>query len=624
MSGNKAVELQIQMRQNAEDLQNFLKELNNWEEEVKEKDQQLRSGDISEPPKTLPPVRNRDYKKTKKSMKRRTDGALKEQKETQRIKSYDYQAWDKFDVEKALDAEESPVHSNESDSEEPAVDRDLALTEKEKGNEFFRVGRYDSAIECYTRGMDADPYNPVLPTNRAACFYRLKKFAVAESDCNLAIALDGKYTKAYIRRAAARVALNKHQDALQDYEMVLQLDPGSAEAQTEIQKLQQVLGSSGRTAEKSESQAEPSQHTQEQQRKQEAVVQKDRGNAYFKEGKYEAAVECYSRGMEADGTNALLPANRAMAFLKLHRFSEAEQDCNTALALDASYAKAFARRATARAAQGRIREATDDFQQVLKLEPGNKQALSEIQKLSEEMGSRGLLAPEENKQRRSIQHIHKPEHLRSTKPLRRIEIQEVGGEISPSTSSPLHKTQKTEEISDAPVSQKTEISDAPVSQKTEVSDAPVSQKTEISEAPVSQKTAEVSDVSRADAEAIPPPPSNSFQLEADLRKIRRHPQSTYRYLKQISPDAYLKIFQNSLEPDVLNHILRSFHSCFQAEDASLLLSVLRSLASVRRFDMSVMFMSSAEKKILQELFDWIHRAGAGDASEQDLQKKYGL
>ena len=43
------------------------------------------------------------------------------------------------------------------------------------------------------------------------------------------------------------------------------------------------------------------------------------GNAYFKEGKYEAAVECYSRGMEADVTNVLLPANRAMAYLKLHK-----------------------------------------------------------------------------------------------------------------------------------------------------------------------------------------------------------------------------------------------------------------------------------------------------------------
>ncbi|XP_058628276.1 RNA polymerase II-associated protein 3 isoform X3 [Onychostoma macrolepis] len=597
MSGNKAVELQIQMRQNAEDLQNFMKELNNWEEEIKKKDQQLRTGN-----KTLPPVRNKDYKKTKKSVKHQTNGdGPKEQKEAQRIKSYDYQAWDKFDVEKtleAMDTEESPAHSNESDSEGLPVDRDLALTEKEKGNELFRDGRYDSAIECYTRGMDADPYSPVLPTNRAACFFRLNKFAVAESDCNLAIALDGKYIKAYIRRAAARVVLNKHQDALEDYEVVLKLDPGNSEAQNEIQKLQQVLGSSGGTAEKSESDAEQTtadplqqQRLQEQQRKQEAVVQKDRGNAYFKEGKYEAAVECYSRGMEADGTNALLPANRAMAYLKLHRFSEAEQDCSAALALDATYAKAFARRATARAALGRIREAKEDFEQVLKLEPGNKQATSEIEKLSAEMRSSGLLAPEENKQR-SIQPINKPEHLRSTKPLRRIDIQEVGGEISSSTSavtsSPHHKIQKIEES----------VSDAPLSRAPEDSSP--------------------------DAESIPPPPSSSFQLEADLRKISRQPQSTYRYLKQISPDAYLKIFQNSLEPDVLNHILKTFHSCFQHEDASLLLAVLRSLASVRRFDMAVMFMSSAEKKMLQELFDWIHSTDLGDASVQDLQKKYGL
>lgn len=108
---------------------------------------------------------------------------------------------------------------------------------------------------------------------------------------------------------------------------------------------------------------DPSQQRlmEEQQRRQEAVVQKDRvsvsvacfvitelilwptptvflccvclsfdrltmispcalqGNAYFKEGKYEAAIECYSKGIEADSMNVLLPANRAMAFLKLEK-----------------------------------------------------------------------------------------------------------------------------------------------------------------------------------------------------------------------------------------------------------------------------------------------------------------
>ncbi|CAM4561089.1 unnamed protein product [Leuciscus chuanchicus] len=795
MSGNKAVELQIQMRQNAEDLQSFMKDLDTWEEEIREKDQQLRSGDSSQTPKTLPPVRNKDYKKTKKRVKRQANGTggPKDQTQTQRIKSYDYQAWDKFDVEKTLesmDAEESPVQSNESDTEGVQVDRALSLTEKEKGNEFFKDGRYDSAIECYTRAMDADPYNPVLPTNRAACFFRLKKFSVAESDCRLAIALDSKYVKAYIRRASTHAALKKHQEAVEDYEMVLKLDPENSEARKEIQKLQQVLESSGETAEENESAtltaeknesatltaeekesamltaednksstitaednksatltaeenesatltaeenesatltaeenesatltaeenesatltaeenesstitaednksatltaeenesatltaeenesatltaeenesatltaeenesatltaednksstitaednksatltaeenesatltaeenesatltaeenesatltaeenesatltADPSQQRlEEQRRKQEAVVQKDRGNAFFKEGKYESAVECYSRGMEADGANALLHANRAMAFLKLHRYSEAEQDCSVAVDLDASYAKAFARRATARAALGRIRDAREDFEQVLKLEPGNKQAMTEIEKLTAEMKSSVLLDPAENKPR-TVQPISKPEHLRSTKPLRRMIIQEISGSVEPhASSSPHPKIQKMEEISDAP------------SRASSSSSSP---------------------------EPIPPPPISSFQLESDLRKISRYPQCTYRYLKQISPDAYPKIFQNSLEPDVLNHMLKVFHTFYmQHEEASLLLAVLKSLTRVRRFNMAVMFMSSAEKKILQDLFDWIQRSGLGDSSVRDLQKEYGL
>lgn len=41
------------------------------------------------------------------------------------------------------------------------------------------------------------------------------RFAVAESDCNLAIALDGKYLKAYARRGAARFALEKYESALE-------------------------------------------------------------------------------------------------------------------------------------------------------------------------------------------------------------------------------------------------------------------------------------------------------------------------------------------------------------------------------------------------------------------------
>lgn len=43
------------------------------------------------------------------------------------------------------------------------------------------------------------------------------------------------------------------------------------------------------------------------------------GNVLYKKGKYEDAVECYSRGILLDPLSAALPANRALALMKLER-----------------------------------------------------------------------------------------------------------------------------------------------------------------------------------------------------------------------------------------------------------------------------------------------------------------
>lgn len=650
--GNKAAELQLQMRQNVEELHSFVRELENWEADIKRKDEELRTGVVQEVQKKLPPVRNKDYrakkrekKKNKKEEEVTGDGDTKteEAKQASRIKSFDYQSWDKFDVEKVLEEmdkeEDCPVESNESDSEEAPVDPENALAEKEKGNKFFKDGKYDDAIECYTRGMAADPYNPVLPTNRATSFFRLKKYAVAESDCNLAIALDSKYFKAYARRGAARFALKKYEPALEDYEMVLKLEPDNTEAQNEIKKIREALGHqaaaiTSKAAEPLEAPAvDPDQQRriEEQQRRQEAVFQKDRGNAYFKEGKYEAAVECYTRGMEADHMNVLLPANRAMAYLKLEKFKEAEEDCSKAIFLDSTYSKAFARRGTARVALGKLEEARQDFQQLLKLEPGNKQALNELQKLQMDTGSSGRLQTVNSSQMRTVQPVDKPTHLRSTKPLRRIDIEEISGKVvvpevesdaykplvqevvkeveegsSPLSTSPSAKMIKIEELSDFP-------SQASEKQPKQPEQAGTVHPPEPSTEPSSTGT------------DLPPPPTNSFQLEADLRRIGNQPETVYRYLKQIKSEAYAKIFQNSLEPDILNLILRTLRDFYiKNEEPAVILENLRSLASVRRFDMAVMFMSSPEKKVLKELFDFLHQADLDRSSITALQKKYGV
>ncbi|XP_063303023.1 RNA polymerase II-associated protein 3 [Pelobates fuscus] len=662
---NKGIELQMQMRENAEELQNFMRELETWEKDMKHKDAKLTNQTESQE-EALPPIRNKDYNKKKKS-KNKTPVEKKDNEDSKKpkLKRFDYEYWDKFNVEEALQEVEENNHesmSGESDSGDEdgiAIDTEKALAEKEKGNSCFKMGKYDDAIDCYTRGMDADPYNAVLPTNRASAFFRLKKYAVAESDCNLAIALNRNYAKAYARRGASRFALKNFQGAKEDYEKVLELDPNNFEAKNELKKILEELPPQTTAPQEkndldqqidTEVVEEEKNRIAAQQLKQQAIVQKDLGNAYFKEGKYEAAIECYTLGMAADGTNALLPANRAMAYLKIQKYKEAEGDCEQAISLDNTYGKAFARRGTARMMLGKLKEAKDDFEMVLKLEPGNKQAVSELAKIAQELDGKEIKSNQQqteakNKvcdQRNIIKAIDKPQHLRSTKPLRRIVIEDVGDLIGSSNCLPPKGVSRNLKVLSQPLGSDQDNSNhretmpsnpATVSAKVvkieEISDAPAASQT----SPI--KVEPISHVDRVEAEnttstptpniAVPGVPANSFQLESDFRRLKGQSDLLYLYLKQIEPSSYSKLFQKALDPDVFNEILKIlFNHYIGKEDMALIVKVLDSLSQLRRFDMAVLFLSAPEKAYVHALFAHIEQSQVASDSLKALKKKYGL
>ncbi|XP_062931081.1 RNA polymerase II-associated protein 3 [Cynocephalus volans] len=662
-STNKAVELQLQVKQNAEELQDFMRDLENWEKDIKQKDMELRRQN-GIPEENLPPIRNGNFRKKKKGKAKESSKKTKEENTKNRIKSYDYEAWAKLDVDSILDEldkEDSTRDSvsQESESEEDGihVDSQKALALKEKGNTYFKQGKYDEAIECYTKGMDADPYNPMLPTNRASAYFRLKKFAVAESDCNLAIALNRNYTKAYARRGAARFALRKLEDAKKDYEKVLELEPNNFEASNELRKVNQALTSKENSYPKEDdilikpTEGEKKQ-IEEQQNKQQAISEKDLGNGFFKEGKYERAIECYTRGIAADGANALLPANRAMAYLKIQKYEEAEKDCTQAILLDGSYSKAFARRGTARTFLGKLNEAKQDFETVLLLEPGNKQAVTELSKIKKELIEKGHwddVFLDSTQRQNVIKPIDNPPHLGSTKPLKKVIIEEIGnliqtmdvphsttaaapesnsinlanvigatgtttkknssqGDLLPTSDTPRAKVLKIEETSDTSALQPQANLKQGVCQS------------------FSEKIAtEVEQISaQFVATVLPPVPANSFQLESDFRQLKSSPDMMYQYLKQIEPSLYPKLFQKNLDPDVFNQIIKVLHDFYiEKEKPSLMFEILQRLSELKRFDMAVMFMSESEKKIVHMLFNHIDKSGLKNNSVEELKKRYG-
>ncbi|KAF9115924.1 hypothetical protein BGX27_005806 [Mortierella sp. AM989] len=167
-----------------------------------------------------------------------------------------YESWDKFDVDQALgdiDNKESNVKqpsenvaSKKTEKSEATItpksmeaDPVAANGEKEKGNDFFKKGQYQKAIEHYSASMALDPNNSVLPINRAMALLKLKRFVEAERDCTLGLKLDSKNVKALWRRGIARRSLGKIDEAKSDFESALKIDPSNKAVKEELAKLQQ-------------------------------------------------------------------------------------------------------------------------------------------------------------------------------------------------------------------------------------------------------------------------------------------------------------------------------------------------------------------------------------------------
>lgn len=86
----------------------------------------------------------------------------------------------------------------------------------------------------------------ILSVGTIKYFYNLNvtffecRFAAAELDCTQAIALDQRYTKAYFRRATARVHMDKLKEAKNDVTNILSIDPSNKQAKSELVKIEKV------------------------------------------------------------------------------------------------------------------------------------------------------------------------------------------------------------------------------------------------------------------------------------------------------------------------------------------------------------------------------------------------
>ena len=236
-------------RENFHDISN---DLHSWVSDINKNDTELqlmKSKSLAEV--NMPKVRNVTESKSSTVIK-----PLK------RIASTDYTSWDKYDPETEmlkmdLDEQRIKRESNkiENTTKNEKNERKIqssdfanktelkfeANREKEKGNEYFKAGEYNQALEHYTKAIEYCP-DAIMYTNRAIAYIKLNKHKKAIEDCDKALKYDPYNIKAFLRMAKSQQALGKYKKALYYAERAIEIEPNNLVAQITTEKLRKLSG----------------------------------------------------------------------------------------------------------------------------------------------------------------------------------------------------------------------------------------------------------------------------------------------------------------------------------------------------------------------------------------------
>eukprot|EP01129_Flabellula_baltica_P012597 TRINITY_DN5704_c0_g1_i1.p1 TRINITY_DN5704_c0_g1~~TRINITY_DN5704_c0_g1_i1.p1 ORF type:complete len:586 (+),score=169.19 TRINITY_DN5704_c0_g1_i1:23-1759(+) len=121
-----------------------------------------------------------------------------------------------------------------------------AVEYKNLGNAQLQQQNYEGAIEQYTLGIECDPTNHILFSNRSAAYHNLGKYQEALEDANKVIEINPQFWKGYSRKGLALLSLDQPYEAMEAYQEGLKVAPGEQSllagansAQQQVQAQQQ-------------------------------------------------------------------------------------------------------------------------------------------------------------------------------------------------------------------------------------------------------------------------------------------------------------------------------------------------------------------------------------------------
>ncbi|KAJ9167702.1 hypothetical protein P3X46_019310 [Hevea brasiliensis] len=135
--------------------------------------------------------------------------------------------------------------------EDTAMFINMAQELKEEGNKLFQKRDHEGAMLKYEKAVKLLPRNHIdvayLRSNMAACYMQmgLGEYPRAINECNLALEVSPKYSKALLKRARCYEALNRLDLSLRDVNIVLSMEPNNMTALEILESVKKAMTEKG-------------------------------------------------------------------------------------------------------------------------------------------------------------------------------------------------------------------------------------------------------------------------------------------------------------------------------------------------------------------------------------------
>jgi stress-induced-phosphoprotein 1 len=118
-----------------------------------------------------------------------------------------------------------------------------ALQKKDLGNAALQQGDFNMAVKYYSEGIELDPRNHILYSNRSAAYHSLGNFQNALADAEKVIEIEPSFWKGYSRKGIALYSLGMGDESLQAYQEGLVYNSGERSLMEGVDSARELIRS---------------------------------------------------------------------------------------------------------------------------------------------------------------------------------------------------------------------------------------------------------------------------------------------------------------------------------------------------------------------------------------------